>query len=123
MDLPEDQRRRLCLAFNEARRLWGPRAAFAREAEVDTSTVQALEGKRTAPVSDDMINRLTVAAGWPPHAWRKVAAGEMEPPRTVRVRGPVTAGQIDQPLDLAEVPTTELLAELARRTSSERPSS
>lgn len=114
-DLDAAARKRVTSAFEASRRLWGSRAALARELRIDPSTLQALEGRRDATVSDDMIERATIAVGWQPGAWRRVAEGTL-PYDSQRSE----FGGVDRasPMRLEEVPTSALLAEIARRTGS-----
>lgn len=98
-ELSPDERDRLTSAFASARALWGPRARFARQIGVDASSVQALEGKKASNLSDDLIERLTIAVGWPGGHWRTVAAGGLSV------------------IDSGDRPLEELVKELAQRVA------
>lgn len=97
-DLTSEQRDRLTKAFADARRIWGPRAKLAAQVGMDVSTLQVLEGRRQAPLSEDAITRLTVAIGWDRDTWRAVADGA-EPPSTG------TVGRVPQGVDQVEETT------------------
>lgn len=47
------------------------RAAFARAVGVNDSTLQVIEGNRRGKVSEQMLDRVNHALGWPDGAWRE----------------------------------------------------
>lgn len=75
------------------------RAAWARKAAVDTSTLQVVEGLRPGNVSDEMMDRVTKVLGWRPGEWRKCLEEGSEP-------------SVDP---IRNAPDSLLLAELLRR--------
>lgn len=110
-------RERLAEAIREARIKKGfpKRAAFAREIDVDDSTLAIIEGRRAGHVSDEMLDFVTTRLGWAPGQWRAVLNGILTPVSEVEIESTVRI--VEEQLDarLASYTDAALLDELRTR--------
>lgn len=79
------------------------RARFARELEIDDSTLAIIEGAKAGRVSEQMLDYVTGRLGWQPRDWQSY------------LEGTVPDGSSVDPIRAAS--DTLLLAELLRRAN------